>query len=31
MADFAKEANSAAKALGTTTKEYAKASLIYFQ
>ena len=31
MADFAKEANKAAKSLGTTTNEYAKASLIYFQ
>lgn len=31
MADFAKEANNAAKALSTTTNEYANASLIYFQ
>lgn len=31
MADFADEANRAAKALNTTTNEYAKASLIYFQ
>ena len=31
MADFAIEANKAAKALSTTTNEYAKASLIYFQ
>jgi hypothetical protein len=31
MAAFAKEANAAAKALNTTTKEYGKASLIYFQ
>lgn len=31
MADFAKEANRAAKALSTTTTEYTKASLIYYQ
>jgi len=31
MAKFAKEANAAAKALNTTTKAYADASLIYFQ
>jgi TP901 family phage tail tape measure protein len=31
MSDFAAEANKAAKALSTTTNEYAKASLIYFQ
>lgn len=31
MAEFAEEANRAAKALSTTTNEYAKASLIYFQ
>lgn len=31
MADFATQANKAAKALSTTTNEYAKASLIYFQ
>lgn len=31
MAKFAKEANRAAKLLTTTTNEYAKASLIYFQ
>lgn len=31
MADFAKEANKAAKALSTTTTEYTKASLIYYQ
>ena len=31
MSDFAVEANKAAKALSTTTNEYAKASLIYFQ
>lgn len=31
MKDFAAEANKAAKALSTTTNEYAKASLIYFQ
>ena len=31
MADFAIEANKAAKALSATTDEYAKASLIYFQ
>ena len=31
MADFAKEANSAAKKLSTTTTEYTKASLIYYQ
>ena len=31
MARFTSEANKAAKALSTTTTEYAKASLIYFQ
>ena len=31
MARFAKQANEAAKALSTTTNEYAEASLIYFQ
>lgn len=31
MADFAKEANSAAKALSTTTTAYTDASLIYYQ
>lgn len=31
MAKFAKEANSAAKALSTTTTEYTKASLIFYQ
>ena len=31
MADFAREANNAAKALSTTTTEYTNASLIYFQ
>lgn len=31
MADFAKEANLAAKKLSTTTTEYTKASLIYYQ
>ena len=31
MKDFAEEANRAAKALSTTTTEYTKASLIYFQ
>jgi hypothetical protein len=31
MADFAAEANKAAKALSTTTTEYTKASLIYYQ
>jgi hypothetical protein len=31
MAKFAKQANEAAKALSTTTTEYTKASLIYFQ
>lgn len=31
MADFAVEANKAAKALSTTTTEYTKASLIYYQ
>lgn len=31
MAKFAKQANKAAKALSTTTNEYAKASLIYYQ
>ena len=31
MAEFAKEANKAAKALSTTTTEYTNASLIYFQ
>lgn len=31
MADFAQEANKAAKTLSTTTTEYTKASLIFFQ
>lgn len=31
MANFAEQANKAAKALKTTTNEYSKASLIYFQ
>ena len=31
MADFAKQANKAAKALSTTTTEYTNASLIYYQ
>lgn len=31
MAKFAKEANKAAKALSTTTTDYTKASLIYYQ
>jgi hypothetical protein len=31
MEDFAKVANKAAKSLSTSTNEYAKASLIYFQ
>lgn len=31
MADFARDANSAAKALNTTTTDYTNASLIYFQ
>lgn len=31
MAKFAEKANAAAKALSSTTNEYAKASLIYFQ
>jgi TP901 family phage tail tape measure protein len=31
MQDFARSANEAAKALSSTTNEYAKASLIYFQ
>jgi hypothetical protein len=31
MAKFAKEANKAAKELKTTTKEYAEASLIFYQ
>jgi hypothetical protein len=31
MAKFATEANKAAKALKSTTIEYTKASLIYFQ
>lgn len=31
LAKFAKEANKAARELSTTTNEYAKASLIYFQ
>ena len=31
MADFAIEANKAAKALSTTTTEYTNASLIYYQ
>jgi len=31
MDAFAAKANKAARALSTTTNEYAKASLIYFQ
>jgi DNA-directed RNA polymerase specialized sigma24 family protein len=31
MATFAEKANRAAKALSTTTNQYAKASLIYYQ
>lgn len=31
MADFAKQANKAAKALSTTTNEYVKGSLIFYQ
>jgi len=31
MADFAKEANTAAKRLSTTTTAYTNASLIYYQ
>jgi len=31
MAAFADRANKAAQALSTTTNEYAKASLIYYQ
>jgi hypothetical protein len=31
MDAFAERANKAARALNTTTNEYAKASLIYFQ
>jgi hypothetical protein len=31
MAQFAKEANKAARALSSTTQEYTKASLIYYQ
>jgi len=31
MAEFAKEANNAAKALSTTTTDYTKASLIFYQ
>jgi hypothetical protein len=31
MAKFAKEANKAAKALSTSTTNYTKASLIYYQ
>jgi hypothetical protein len=31
MARFAKTAQKTAKELSTTTKEYAKASLIYYQ
>jgi hypothetical protein len=31
MAEFADKANKAARALSTSTNEYAKASLIYFQ
>jgi hypothetical protein len=31
MADFAKEANKAAKALSATTTAYTDASLIYYQ
>jgi hypothetical protein len=31
MADFAEQANKAAKALSTTTTSYTNASLIYYQ
>jgi hypothetical protein len=31
MATFAKEANKMAKVLNTTTTDYTKASLIYYQ
>jgi hypothetical protein len=31
MAKFAKQANTAAKALSTTTTEYTDAALIYYQ
>jgi hypothetical protein len=31
MAKFAKEANKAARELSSTTQEYTKASLIYYQ
>jgi hypothetical protein len=31
MADFAKEANKAAKALSTSTTNYTNAALIYYQ
>jgi hypothetical protein len=31
MAEFAREANNAAKALSTTTTDYTKASLIFYQ
>jgi len=31
MTRFAKQANEAAKSLSTTTNEYAKAALIYYQ
>jgi hypothetical protein len=31
MATFAREANKAAKNLSTTTTDYTKASLIYYQ
>ena len=31
MADFAREANKAAKTLGTTTTRYTDAALIYYQ
>jgi hypothetical protein len=31
MAEFAEQANKAAKALSTTTTEYTNASLIYYQ
>jgi hypothetical protein len=31
MAEFAKEANKAAKSLSTTTTDYTDAALIYYQ
>jgi hypothetical protein len=31
MADFAREANAAAKSLSATTTEYTNAALIYYQ